>query len=257
MLTRAICRLPDLNFSEGLTTASLGAPDYPRALEQHRAYQRALASCGLMVTVLPASREFPDSTFVEDTAVLYKDLAIFSRPGAESRLGEVSLIRPEVEASFTRTSSIEAPGTLDGGDICEAGSHFFIGVSERTNQDGAAQLSFLLAKEGCTSAFVDIRETPGLLHLKSGLAYLGGKTLVVASALAGHPAFAGFDCIIAEPQDQYAANCIRVNDKVLLPSGYPHLQAQIERAGFQVLLLDMSEFQKMDGGLSCLSLRFS
>lgn len=256
MFRKAICRLPGSNFAEGLTSAELGIPDFIKTLEQHQAYQRTLAACGLHVTVLPASLEFPDSTFVEDTAVIYKDLVIFSRPGAESRLGEVELIRPEVEAHFMRTASIAAPGTLDGGDICEAGSHFFIGVSHRTNQDGAAQLSFLLAKEGCTSSVVDIREIEGLLHLKSGLAYLGNNTLVVASALANHPAFNKFNRIVAKPADQYATNCILVNDWVIMPSGYPDLEKQIRDVGLSVKLLDMSEFQKMDGGLSCLSLRF-
>ncbi len=256
MFTHAICRLPGTNFAAGLTTADLGAPDYREALSQHAAYQRALASLGLTVKVLPASLEFPDSTFVEDTAVLFQNLAVFSRPGAESRFGEVELIKPEILTYFSRYAQIAAPGTLDGGDICEAGNHFFIGVSQRTNQDGAAQLSYLLGKEGCTSAFIDIRETPGLLHLKSGIAYLGNRTLVVANALANHPAFDGFQCIIAEEADQYATNCILVNGTVILPSGYPKLKKQIEEAGFAVMPLAMSEFQKMDGGLSCLSLRF-
>ena len=257
MFTKAICRLPDTNFADGLTSAALGVPDYSKTLAQHQTYQRVLSNCGLMVNILPVSHEYPDSTFVEDTAVIYKDLVIFSRPGAESRLGEVNLIRPAVEAFFSRTAEIVPPGTLDGGDICEAGSHFFIGVSDRTNQEGANQLSQILSQEGCTSTLVDIRETPGLLHLKSGLAYLGNNTLVVASSLADHPAFQSFKCIVADPADQYAANCILVNDKVLMPSGYPNLEMKIKEAGYAIELVDMSEFQKMDGGLSCLSLRFN
>jgi len=257
MFTKAICRLPDTNFADGLTSAELGIPDYEKTLEQHQVYQRVLASCGLMVNVLPANYNYPDSTFVEDTAVIYKDLAIFTRPGAESRLGEVELIRPEVESFFKRTVEIVSPGTLDGGDICEAGNHFFIGISNRTNQEGANQLAEILANEGCTSVCVDIRETPGLLHLKSGLAFLNNNTLVLASALAEHPAFKTYECIVADPSEQYAANCILVNDKVLMPSGYPHLEKKVREAGYSIELLDMSEYQKMDGGLSCLSLRFS
>ena len=181
--TRAIVRPPAATFADGLTTAGLGPPDLPAALAQHAAYVAALEACGLAVTRLPPDDRFPDSTFVEDTAVLARGLAVLCRPGAPSRAGEVEAIRPALDAFFPSSAAIEAPGTVDGGDVCEAGDHVFIGVSERTNEEGARQLASLLATRGLGSTLVDVRGIPGLLHLKSGIAWLGGRTLALTDAL--------------------------------------------------------------------------
>jgi dimethylargininase len=253
---RAIVRPPASNFAEGLTTQDLGMPSYEKALQQHAAYCQALRRCGLELIELPANSDYPDSTFVEDTAILTPRGAILARPGAPSRQGEVEAIRSVLTGYFERLAEITDPGALDGGDICEAGEHFFIGVSLRTNQAGAEQLANFLAQLGYTSDLVDIRGVPGILHLKSGIAYLGEGRLALIEALAEHPAFRGYDVIRLEPQESYAANCVRVNDYVLTAAGYPHFQRALQEAGYQPLLLEMSEFQKMDGGLSCLSLRF-
>jgi dimethylargininase len=145
---------------------------------------------------------------------------------------------------------------LDGGDICEAGRHFFIGISERTNEEGARQLAGYLAREGYSSSCVDIRGIKGILHLKSGVAYCGDNRLIVIDALAAHEAFRGYEIIRVEAAENYAANCVRINEYVLLAAGYPALLASLQKSGLQTITLDMSEFQKMDGGLSCLSLRF-
>ena len=166
-------RPPAANFADGLTTAGLGAPDVALALEQHARYCEALERCGLRLTRLEPDPRYPDSTFVEDAAVLTEHCAILTRPGAPSREGEVAAIRDVVHRFYSRTQAITAPATLDGGDICEAGAHFFIGVSERTNAEGARQLAGFLAQEGFTSSVVDIHGVPGILHLKSGLTYLG------------------------------------------------------------------------------------
>lgn len=256
MFTSALLRLPGANFAEGLTTSNLGAPDFPLTVQQHQAYQRALVECGLELLVLPADLEHPDSTFVEDAAIIVNDLAIITRPGATSRVNEVKRIEPELKNFFTRIDHILAPGTLDGGDICEAGNHYFIGISERTNKAGATQLSEILSQEGLTSEFIDIRGIPGLLHLKSGIAYIGNQTLVVADVLTQRASFEKFRVIPVGDKEQYAANCILVNDQILLPIGFPNIQARLEQAGYKLKLLGMSEFQKMDGGLSCISLRF-
>jgi dimethylargininase len=238
----------------------LGAPDYACALEQHAAYCQALAACGLQLTVLPADERFPDSTFVEDTAVLTAHGAILTRPGAPSRSGEIQAMRETLAAFFPQLAAIEAPGVLDGGDICEtggeAGSHFLIGISARTNAEGAAQLARWLASQGCTSDCIDIRSTPGILHLKSGIAYIGDNRLVVIDALADHPALAAYELVRVDAGEEYAANCVRVNDCLLLPAGFPQLAARLAGLGYAVVELPMSEFRKMDGGLSCLSLRF-
>jgi dimethylargininase len=252
----AIVRPPGRNFAQGLTTASLGVPDLDQALDQHERYCEALEARGLTLTRLPADENYPDSTFVEDTAVLTEDCAILTRPGAPSRAGEVMGSARELVKHFGHLETIRAPGTVDGGDVCEAGGHFFIGVSERTNEAGAASLARLLEGFGYTTALVDIRGVPGILHLKSGMAYVGEGRLVAIGALASREALRGFTVLPVAEEEAYAANCILVNDAVLLPAGFPQLQRTLGEAGCATVPLDMSEFQKMDGGLSCLSLRF-
>ncbi len=256
MFKHAITRKPAANFAKGLTTVSLGTPLFRRVLEQHQAYCDALSECGLNLVPLEADLRYPDSTFVEDTAILTPRGAILARPGAASREGEVDAIRPVVLRFFPDPFTIDAPGTVDGGDICEAEDHFFIGLSHRTNKEGARQLAVHLSSWGYTSSVIDVRAMTTILHLKSGISYIGDNTLVVMDELASNPEFQRCNLIRVSPPESYAANCVRVNDLVMVAAGYPRLTAALESAGFQPLLLDMSEFQKMDGGLSCLSLRF-
>lgn len=256
MFSKAIVRPPCANFAAGLTTVDLGAPDLERALEQHGAYCQTLESCGLTVIRLAADEEHPDSTFVEDTAVLTARGAVITRPGAPSRRAETDQLAPLIRDYFSTVHLIKEPGTVDGGDICEAGEHFFIGVSLRTNEHGARQLAGILESFGYTSSLIDIRGVSNILHLKSGIAYLGGKRLVVIEALKGSKEFSGYDLICLDSSEEYAANCLVINDKVLIAGGFPATQRELEHMGYQTIALDMSEFQKMDGGLSCLSLRF-
>ena len=239
-----------------MTTAGLGAPNLEKALEQHERYCEALERCGLLLTRLAPDPRYPDSTFVEDTAVLTARCAVITRPGAMSRRGETSTVRKALESFYGTFHEIHAPGTLDGGDVCEAGEHFFIGVSERTNAEGARQLAGFLSLEGYTSSTVDVRGIAGLLHLKSGLAYLGEGRLLADETFAGLKAISRYRLIYVEPAERYAANCVRINDRLLLASGYPKIEAKLRGLGMNVIALDMSEFRKMDGGLSCLSLRF-
>lgn len=256
LLRNAIVRLPGRNFEDGLTSGNFGKPSYEEASKQHAAYRAALERCGLRVVVLDADSQHPDSTFVEDTAVITSRSAILARPGAESRRGEVPAIRKALEPFHRNFHQIEAPGTLDGGDVCQVENQFFIGVSHRTNEEGARQLAEFLAADGFTSSIVDIREMKGILHLKSGLAWIGGKHLILWDALAGLPQFAAYDLMRVRPEESYAANCVLVNRCVLLPSGRPLLESTLRHRGYGTLALEMSEFEKMDGGLSCLSLRF-
>jgi dimethylargininase len=259
MFTRAIVRKPGENFAEGLTDVSLGQlgrPDFAKALGQHEAYCKALEACGLELTVLEKDLQYPDSTFVEDAAVLVPTAAMFTRPGHASREGEVARIKDAVKRFFAKCAEITSPGTLDGGDICEAEHHVFIGVSHRTNEEGARQLAAFLAQEGYTSCPVDIRHMTSILHLKSGIAYLGENTLVLMEEMADRPEFKGYRVIRVAEAESYAANCVRVNDRVLMPAGFPGLERDLKANGFKPLVLDMSEYRKMDGGLSCLSLRF-
>ncbi len=254
--THALVCPPAPNFAEGLTTVDLGVPDYERALAVHEQYCQALGECGVFVTYLEADPRYPDSTFVEDTAILTRNMAIFTHPGAESRQGEVEAIANALSPFCPASDRINYPGTLDGGDICEAERHFLIGISARTNKEGAAQLSRLLERQGYRCDCIDIRSTPGILHLKSGIAYIGDNRMVVIDALANHPALAGYELIRVDPEEAYAANCVRVNDRILFPAGFPRLAARLRGLGYTLIELDMTEFQKMDGGLSCLSLRY-
>ncbi|MFY9551725.1 MAG: N(G),N(G)-dimethylarginine dimethylaminohydrolase [Thermoanaerobaculia bacterium] len=257
MFRRALVRPPGQNFADGLTTVDLGVPDFEATLVQHAAYCRALEGLGLALTRLPADLAHPDATFVEDAAVLTpRGAAILTRPGAPSREGEVAAIAKALSPFYPSFSRIEAPGTLDGGDICEAGNHYFLGVSARTNEEGARQLARLLAAGGYTSSVVDIRGVPGILHLKSGVAWLGGRRLAVIGALAGVPAFRGWELLRLSPEEDYAANLVLVNDAVLVAEGFPKLAGAVRDLGHRTVSLAMSEFRKMDGGLSCLSLRF-
>ena len=256
MFSKAIVRAPSTTFATGLTTVDLGTPDFERALQQHEAYCQTLESCGLNIIRLAADDAHPDSTFVEDTAILTARGAIITRPGAPSRRGEINQIALVIHDYFSTAHSIEEPGTVDGGDICEADEHFFIGVSQRTNEHGAKQLARFLTSFGYTSSLIDIRGVSNILHLNSGLAYIGRKQLVLIEALRGFKEFSGYDSVYLDSGEEYAANCLEINGKVLIADRFPATRRQLEHLGHQTIALDMSEFQKMDGGLSCLSLRF-
>jgi dimethylargininase len=254
--TRAIVRPPADTFANGLTSSSLGPPDVEKAREQHRTYCRALERAGLRITELEQSRSFPDSTFVEDVAVLTGSAAMITRPGAQSRRGEADLIRDALSQCDFSLAEIAAPGTLDGGDVCDADGHFLIGLSARTNDGGAEQLARWLSVNGRTSTIIDVRGIDALLHFKSGFAYVGDDTIVAGGALVDHPVFRRYRVVPVVPEEADAANCVRINDRVLVPEGNPKLSRALGELGFIPEIVDVSEFQKMDGGLSCLSLRF-
>lgn len=256
MFTRAIVRPPSENFADGLTSVDLGAPVFEKALAQHRAYCDALVRCGLTLIELDADPEYPDSTFVEDTAIVTENCAVITNPGAASRKGEVVSMAEALSKFYDRLDRVQPPGTVDGGDVCQIDKHFLIGISERTNREGAEQLSGFLKAAGFTSSSVDIRGTQGLLHLKSGITFIGENRLIVADSLIGRPEFDGYEIIRVPAGEEYAANCIRVNDHILFAAGFPNLKTKLESLGHNLIELEMSEFEKMDGGLSCLSLRF-
>lgn len=251
--TNAIVRTPGRNLMTGLTGADLGKPDYVKACQQHRQYIIALEDCGLEVLVLEADERHPDATFVEDTAVLLPDRAVITRPGAPSRRGETAGIRTTLERYFTRIETITAPGTLDGGDVMQVGRHFFIGLSKRTNPAGAEQLRRILDGCGLSSETVPVTRH---LHLKTGVTGIDEETLLATEAFAMQPAFAGRQTLPVPAQEAGGANILVINDKVFLPAGFPGVRRQLLDHGLAVMELDISEFAKLDGGLSCLSLRF-
>jgi len=248
--TKAIVRRPGRNFASGITTSNLGKPDFGRALEQHAAYCEALISCGVELKVLEADEKYPDGYFVEDTAVVNSKVKVISRPGADTRMGEEEAIAG-VLAGSGPIESISEPGTMEGGDVLRAENHYFIGLSARTNLEGARQLSAILSKHGFTSSFIPVEAG---LHLKSDIAYLGNGNYIstpVFSKIA-HPA----NTIILDTDEYYSANCLRVNDYLLIAKGFPKSKMKIQELGYNIIELEMSEFRKMDGGLTCLSLLF-
>ena len=256
MTAHALVRPPSASFASGLTNAGLGAPDLARASAQHAAYASALEEAGVAVEHLPADDRFPDSTFVEDVAILTGRVAILTRPGAPSRRGEVEAIREALSRRVTLLGTIEPPGCVDGGDVCEAGARVLVGLSDRTDEEGASQLASLLALAGRRVTLIDLRRIPGLLHLKTGISYLGDGRLLAWTGLAEREELRGFDVVRVPPHESYAANAIRVNDRVFLAEGFPETAAAVAKVGLPVVTVAMSEFQKMDGGLSCLSLRW-
>lgn len=253
MFTNVIVKTPGKSYVNGLTTANLGTPNYELALDQHFSYVEALKVCGVNVKLLSENEDFPDSTFVEDTAVLTPDFAVITNPGAATRNGEIKEIEQVLRNFYKKFYYIKNPGTLDGGDILQIEDHFYIGISARTNIEGAEQLKEILETENYRATIVPLKK---FFHLKTGISYLGNDTIVVAGEFIDHEVFNSYKKIIVPEEEEYAANIIRVNDFVILPFGYPQTKQKIEKAGYQVIEVDTTEFRKLDGGLSCLSLRF-
>ena len=250
--TQAIVRAVPRTLERGLTTAQLGAPDYDRACEQHARYVEALRRCGLSVIQLAADGRFPDSPFVEDTAVVTARCAVIAHPGAPSRRGETAAVEEVLRGIFNTVEHIASPGTLDGGDVLQVGPQFFIGLSARTNRAGAEQLAQILRDHDYTATLVPLRQ---FLHLKTGVSYLGAKDLLVAGELADSPYFRRFSRLLVPSEEAYCANAVRVNDEVLFAEGYPQTRECLKAMRYSVIELAVDEFRKVDGGLSCLSLR--
>ena len=249
----AIVRIPGRSVINGLTEAGLGKPNYEKLLQQHREYCKTLESCGLHLMRLPPLEEFPDSCFVEDSAVVNKELAVITRPGAPSRQGESEHITPIISEHFKVVKKIISPGTLDGGDILQIGDKYFIGLSKRTNIEGATQFQKFQEEVGFTVSLIPMRE---FLHLKTGINALDDKVVLTAGEFINSPSVAKYDQIIVPPSESYAANCLNINGTIIFPAGFPQSLQKIRDLGYVTKEVEMSEFQKLDGGLSCLSIRF-
>ncbi len=250
--THAITRLPGPDFAQGLTTAAFGAPDYELILTQHAAYVAALRSLGLEVTVLDPVTGYPDAYFTEDVAILTPEVAVITRPGAPTRRGEIDFIETALPKSRP-LARIQPPGTLEGGDVLIVERQLFVGVSARTNRSGADQLGQILAAYGYAYAPIPV---PAGLHLKSSVSYVIENTLLVSPALAACREFNAFNKLIVPPNEAPAANTILVNGSLLVPQGYPLAYRILQTLDIPLIPLNMTEIQKMDGGLTCLSLRY-
>lgn len=256
MFKNVIVKRPSKSLVNGITSApELGKPNYELALKQHDSYIAALKQCGVEVTILEASEKYPDSCFVEDTAVITRKCAIISNPGASSRNGEALLMLPTIKKFFSddKIEFIKSPGTMEGGDVMMVGDHFYIGRSARTNTEGIRQFITILEKHGLTASEIPLEF---VLHLKTGVNYIENNNMLVVGEFVTKSDFAKYNKILIPEDESYAANCIWVNNKVIVPIGYPTAEKRIRDAGYEVILVDTSEYRKLDGGLSCLSLRF-
>ncbi|HSH04797.1 MAG TPA: amidinotransferase [Anaerolineae bacterium] len=252
--THALTRQPAPTLGHGLTTANLGPPNFDLARHQHITYIQTLVHCGLTVVNLPPQPAFPDAHFVEDTAVIIPNhVAIITIPGAPSRQGETATVQAALQP-YLPTVTINPPGTLDGGDVLLIDKHFFVGLSSRTNQAGFDQFATIVDQCGYQATPIPVAAG---LHLKSSINYLTTDTIIVTPDFANHPALANYEQIITAPDEDYAANTLWLNDHLLFPIGYPGTRARLEPLGLPIVDIDTSEIRKMDGGLTCMSLRFT
>jgi dimethylargininase len=254
--THAIARRPGRSFVDAITTSShLGPVDLDETLRQHDAYVAALETAGVDVTVMAADEAYPDATFVEDVAVITEALTVITHPGAESRQGEQHAVA-DVLAATRPMGRINAPATLEGGDVMRIGKRFFVGLSGRTDQAGIDQFATLVAPQGFTVTAVPVA---GCLHLKTGVTFIGNNTLVATGEFAARPELAEFSIIPVADEWAYGANFIAVNDRLLMSADCDPVREAVIAAGFSaasIIEIPMSEFRKVDGGLTCLSLRY-
>lgn len=257
MFTRAITRKPCRALIDGISTAMFGEgkPDYDAAIAQHAAYVETLRGLGLDVTVLEGDERFPDSCFVEDPAVVMAECAIVTNPATDSRRDE----KIEMEEVLKRFYSedqifhIEAPGTMEGGDVMLVDRHFYVGLSDRTNQAAVDQFTKIVGQFGYETTAVPVTEG---LHLKDFVIYLENGKMLVSKVMNEQPAFADYERYVIDADELYAINSMNINGTVLVPEGFPKTLKIIEDLGYPTILINNSEFAKIDGSLTCLSLRF-
>jgi len=249
----AIVRPPSKSCIHGLRAADTGAPDHETFIAQHERYIDALRSQGLEIVELQALEAFPDSVFVEDVALCLPQGAILLRPGAPSRAGEVAASRDELAHVHADRLHSLREGHVDGGDIMLTDRELIIGLSSRTNEPGVRALEQVITPWGYR---VRSGPTPeGVLHFKSDSSYLGDNTVLCTARLAATGVFDEYDVIETPSGEEGAANALRINDVVLIPTGYPETHRVVSERGFAVETIDISEAAKLDGGLSCMSLR--
>lgn len=253
--THAICRLPAASAVAGLRAVDIGTPDLDLFQRHHADYVEALRSTGATVRVLDALEAFPDSVFVEDSALCLPEGAIAMRPGAPSRLGEADAMAPELARFYRDVRHIEGPGFVEGGDILVTEREILVGTSARTDADGVAELRRLVADWGYTLR--ELQTPPGVLHFKTDCSLLDEETILATRRLAASGCFEGYRVIHTADGEEASANAIRFNDLVILPAGFARTRDTLVDEGYEVREVGNTEAAKLDGGMSCLSLRFS
>ncbi|WP_374428349.1 dimethylarginine dimethylaminohydrolase family protein [Tabrizicola sp.] len=254
--THAITRRPSASITRGLRAVDTGTPDLALMQAHHDAYIATLRSTGATVIELPPLEAYPDSVFVEDTALCLPQGAVVMRPGAPSRLGEAAEMTPHLKALYTTVVQVTgADSFIEGGDILVTDREILVGRSARTNAAGIAELTRLVAPWGHTVR--EVHTPPGVLHFKTDCSLLDAETILSTTRLSASGCFAGYTVIDVPEGEEAAANTIRFNDLVLMPAGFPRTRDAIAKAGFTVREIGNSECAKLDGGMSCLSLRFT
>ena len=253
--THAICRRLADSAVAGLRAVDTGAPDLALFRRHHDDYVAALRSTGADVTVLDALEDFPDSVFVEDSALCLHEGAIAMRPGAPSRLGEAAAMTPALQGLYSDVRRIEGPGFIEGGDILVTEREILVGKSARTDADGVAELTRLVSDWGYTAR--ELQTPPDVLHFKTDCSLLDEETILTTRRLSASGCFAGYRVMHTADGEDACANAIRFNDLVIMPAGFPRTRDLLDGAGYRVREVGNSEAAKLDGGMSCLSLRFS
>ena len=248
----AITRPPAHSAVHGLRAEDRGEVDMELMVEQHSEYQQALRQAGAIITELPALPEYPDAQFVEDTALCLPNLAVMMRPGAETRRGEVAPMREVLSPIFENIADI-TDGSIEAGDILTTPTEVLVGLSARTNQTGADQLRQLLNSHGYA---MRILKTPSdVLHFKTDCSLIADQCILSTQRLASNGCFEGYQTLLVPTGEEAAANTIRYNDNIIMPAGFPKTETMLRAKGFTVICVANSECAKIDGGMSCLSLR--
>lgn len=252
-----IARKPCKAMLEGISTGMFSddKPVYEKAVDQHQEYVETIESLGVKALILDALEEYPDSCFVEDPAVVMKECAIITNSPRESRNGEKYEIVPAIKKFYAdeQIFHIAAPGTMEGGDVMLVDKHFYVGLSDRTNKEGARQFNEIVSKFGYTSSTIPVTEG---LHLKDFVIYLENNNMLVSAKMNEVPEFHEFNRFVVPTEELYAINSLNINGTVLVPEGYSKTLEHIKSLGYPVIVVNTDEFKKIDGSLTCLSLRF-
>jgi len=223
------------------------------AKKQHKLYCKALEDRNLKLVRIPAENSFPDCVFVEDPAIVFGDTAVICSMGAKSRIGEVNEVRKTLSSIFNKVVDVHPPGTIEGGDVLRVNNRLLVGLTNRTNAEGINQLRDALRNEGCEIVPVSVSN---ILHFKSACSYIGDGYIVVNPGYFDLKVFSSLKLLKLPKKEAYAANCLYVNGKVFVSRGYPATKRLIEKEGFETEELDVSEFKKCEGSLTCLSIIF-
>ena len=249
----AIVRLPGRSVVDGLRAHDGAGPTFEGVLSEHQAYVSALEAAGVAVEMLPPLERFPDSVFVEDPALVFSEAAILLKPGAATREAEADELAPALRGRFDRVIALDE-GAADGGDVLVTPETVFIGLSDRTNRQGAESLVALLGSIGRRGRIV---ETPrAILHLKTACSLIDEETVLATDALAATGIFGRYRVLIVPEGEEPGANLLRVNDNILMGAGFPRLRDLLERPDVRIVELGISEIGKIDAGLTCMSLRW-